>query len=47
VQEFHDDAIEQRQRLVAAEHGLEVIEHSHILYGRCTMTSCEHRRRVV
>ncbi len=47
VQEFHDDAIEQRQRLIAVEHGFEVIEHSHILYGRCTTTPCEHRRRVV
>lgn len=47
VQEFHDDAIEQRQRAIAVEQGFEVIEHSHILYGRCTTTPCEHRRRVV
>lgn len=45
VQEFHDDAIEQRQRLIAAEHGFEVMEHSHILYGQCTKTPCEHRHR--
>lgn len=47
VQEFHDDAIEHRQRAIAVEQGFEVIEHSHILYGRCTTTPCEHRRRVV
>ncbi len=45
VQEFHDEAVEQRQRLIASEHGFEVVEHSHILYGRCTTPQCEHRRR--
>ncbi len=45
VQEFHDEAIEQQQKWIAAEHGFEVVEHSHILYGRCTKNPCEHRRR--
>ena len=45
VQEFHDEAVEQRQQLIALEHGFEVIEHSHILYGRCTKNPCEHRHR--
>lgn len=47
VQEFHDDTVEQRQRLIAREHGLEVIEHSHILYGRCTRSPCEHRYKAL
>lgn len=45
VQEFHDDKIEQRQRSLAREFGFEVIEHSHILYGRCNKPQCEHRHR--
>lgn len=45
VQEFHDEAIEQRQKWIAAEHGFEVVEHSHILYGRCSKNPCEHRHR--
>lgn len=45
VQEFHDDLIEQRQRSIAREFGFEVIEHAHVLYGQCTNTHCEHRRR--
>ena len=45
VQEFHDEAVEQRQRLIASEHGFDVVEHSHILYGRCTTPQCKHRRR--
>ena len=45
VQEFHDEAVEQRQRLIALELGFEVVEHSHILYGGCTQPQCERRRR--
>ncbi|KGD40672.1 ferric uptake regulator family protein [Burkholderia pseudomallei MSHR4032] len=44
VQEFHDDLIERQQAAVARQHGFEVIEHSHILYGRCTKSPCEDRR---
>lgn len=46
VREFHDDAIEQRQQSIAEEHGFEVVEHAHILYGRCTKEPCEHRHRM-
>lgn len=45
VQEFHDDVVEQRQEVVAHKYGFEVIEHSHILYGRCINTQCEYRLR--
>ncbi|HCF1774332.1 TPA: ferric iron uptake transcriptional regulator [Pseudomonas aeruginosa] len=46
VQEFHADEIERRQRAIAREHGFEVVEHTHVLYGRCTNTECGHRRRM-
>ncbi|WP_182283134.1 ferric iron uptake transcriptional regulator [Comamonas testosteroni] len=42
VQEFHDDTIEQRQRLLARTHGFAIVEHSHTLYGRCLKPDCEH-----
>jgi len=45
VQEFHDEAIEQQQNMVARKFGFEVIEHSLILYGRCVKPQCEHRFR--
>jgi len=45
VQAFHDEAVEQRQRLIALEHGFEVVERSHILYGGCATPQYEHRRR--
>lgn len=46
VQEFHDPAIEQRQQQIATEHGFELTAHSHILYGSCTKSACEHRLQV-
>jgi len=33
VIEFHDEIIEQRQREIAAEHGLELFDHRLIMYG--------------
>jgi len=44
VQEFHDETIEQKQRKIAMEHGFEVVEHSHILFGRRVKNPCEYRR---
>ncbi|WP_312841253.1 ferric iron uptake transcriptional regulator [Delftia tsuruhatensis] len=41
VQEFHDAVIEQRQKLLARSHGFAIVEHSHILYGRCVKPDCE------
>ncbi|MBN9324741.1 MAG: transcriptional repressor, partial [Delftia acidovorans] len=41
VQEFHDAVIEQRQKLLARSHGFAIVEHSHILYGRCIQPDCE------
>ena len=41
VQEFHDAVIEQRQKLLARSHGFAIVEHSHILYGRCIKPDCE------
>lgn len=45
VQEFHDDTIEKRQNALAREQGFALIEHSHVLYARCTQTDCEHLPR--
>lgn len=33
IVEFHDDVIEKRQREIAEEYGLELIDHKFILYG--------------
>ena len=33
VMEFHDEIIEQRQREIAAEHGLELCDHRLVMYG--------------
>lgn len=33
VLEFHDEIIEQRQREIAAEHGLDLFDHRLIMYG--------------
>ena len=35
VEEFYDELIEDRQRVVAAEKGYEVTDHSLTLYGKC------------
>ncbi|QOC23712.1 ferric iron uptake transcriptional regulator [Wenzhouxiangella sp. AB-CW3] len=34
VVEFHDEAIEQRQEEIAAQHGFEIVDHSLVLYVR-------------
>lgn len=43
VEEFRDEAIEQRQALVARERGLRLQEHSLVLYGLCTKPDCQSR----
>lgn len=35
VEEFHDDQIEERQREIARERGVEIVDHSLALYCRC------------
>jgi Fur family ferric uptake transcriptional regulator len=45
VEEFYDAEIEQRQRLVAQEHGFTLQDHSLALYAVCSKADCEHRRR--
>ncbi len=34
VVEFYDEIIEERQKIIAAEHGFELVEHSMTLYGK-------------
>jgi Fur family ferric uptake transcriptional regulator len=45
VEEFFDPEIEQRQRVVAQQHGFELQEHTLALYATCAKVDCEHRRR--
>jgi Fur family ferric uptake transcriptional regulator len=45
VEEFYDAEIEQRQRLVAQQHGFTLEDHTLALYAVCSKPDCEHRRR--
>ncbi len=40
VEEFVDDTIEQCQRRIAEKKGFEIMDHSLIIYGRCTRDAC-------
>ncbi|WP_395823383.1 ferric iron uptake transcriptional regulator [Collimonas sp.] len=35
VEEFYDEEIEKRQKIVAKEHGFDITDHALALYGRC------------
>lgn len=41
VEEFMDATIERRQQEIAKDHGFEMMDHSLIIYGRCTDPECE------
>jgi Fur family ferric uptake transcriptional regulator len=43
VEEFYDEVIEERQRVVAAERGFAIDDHSLIIYGRCLRPDCPRR----
>lgn len=43
VEEFHDTAIETRQKKIAAERGFTIHDHSLHIYADCTKTKCPHR----
>jgi Fur family ferric uptake transcriptional regulator len=43
VEEFYDEAIEERQNAVAKERGFKIAEHALAIYGNCTKTACPHR----
>ena len=45
VEEFVDADIETRQHRVAAERGFKLQDHALALYGECTKTDCEFRRK--
>lgn len=40
IEEFCDEDIERRQRLIAHQLGFDLTEHSLILYGRCIRADC-------
>jgi Fur family ferric uptake transcriptional regulator len=44
VEEFVDELIEERQRVIAAERGFSIKGHSLILFGECARKHCPHRR---
>lgn len=43
VEEFYDEAIEERQHAIALERGFKIAEHALAIYGNCTKTDCPHR----
>ncbi|MYM23588.1 ferric iron uptake transcriptional regulator [Duganella sp. FT135W] len=43
VEEFYDEAIEERQHAIAEERGFKIAEHALAIYGNCTKTACPHR----
>ncbi|WP_137719400.1 ferric iron uptake transcriptional regulator [Methylobacillus flagellatus] len=43
VEEFCDDEIEKRQKLVADERGFKIHEHSLYIYADCTKKPCPHK----
>lgn len=43
VEEFYDDAIEQRQHAIAEQRGFKLSDHALALYAQCTKTDCPHR----
>ena len=43
IEEFCDEEIERRQRIIAQRLGFELAEHSLVLYGRCNRPDCSNR----
>lgn len=43
VEEFFDEAIEQRQHAIAEERGFKITDHSLAIYGICTKHDCESK----
>ncbi|MDS4042127.1 MAG: ferric iron uptake transcriptional regulator [Candidatus Competibacter sp.] len=43
IEEFCDEDIERRQRVIAQRLGFELAEHCLILYGHCSRPDCPHR----
>lgn len=43
--EFRSEAIESEQERVAEQSGFRLTKHQHILFGDCSNSDCEHRKR--
>jgi Fur family transcriptional regulator, ferric uptake regulator len=43
VEEFHDTAIEKRQKKIALERGFEIVDHSLALYAHCIRKNCKRQ----
>lgn len=44
VEEFCDEEIEKRQKMVAQEKGFQIIEHSLYIYADCKKKTCPHKK---
>lgn len=44
VQEFVDETIEKRQRMIADDLGFQISEHELVIYGKCLDESCSHKK---
>ena len=44
VEEFCDEEIEKRQKMVAQEKGFQIIEHSLYIYADCNKKPCPHKK---
>jgi Fur family ferric uptake transcriptional regulator len=44
VEEFFDEAIEERQHKIAQQRGFRLQEHALALYGHCATSDCPHKR---
>ena len=42
VIEFHDEVIEERQRVIAGQFNIKLTNHSLYLYGHCNNDQCDH-----
>jgi Fur family ferric uptake transcriptional regulator len=45
VEEFYDQTIEDRQKVVVASKGYDISDHSLVIYGNCNRPDCPHRFR--
>ncbi len=46
VTEFFDQHIAQCQRVIAQEHGFEILEHSTTIFAHCVRDSCAHKKKL-
>lgn len=45
VEEFYDEAIERRQKEAASELNFGLVDHQHVLYGKCRRKNCPNKKK--